>query len=254
MTWIVGCNTIFGQGLIASDVRVTVNNSHHDILNKVYEVGRYLICGFSGSVFIGFEMITDLHRYLYLNDTDQADSFWDTQQAAIGWASHAKSLFDSAPISEQRHGCSLIIVGTQENSSGLNGYRSVTTTFRSPDFVPNINCSAPYFDSIGSGSDNHLAMDYLSNTVSNYDFMKIEVGYPGGFANHIAGSMSLDLHLHGSLASVSPFLNVSVVDHFQIFHRSVQVNDQPLPPLVNNYSDLCSTLGLNSSTCHDVLS
>ena len=55
MTWVIGASSVFGVGLLVSDVRVSLRNGQRrDMLRKVYALGPYIGLGFAGSVACGF--------------------------------------------------------------------------------------------------------------------------------------------------------------------------------------------------------
>ncbi|WP_148712848.1 hypothetical protein [Corallococcus sp. AB030] len=61
MTWVVGANIGFGTILMASDIRVTLQDkSEHDGLQKIYALSPNIIGGFSGSVDIGLDILSRL--------------------------------------------------------------------------------------------------------------------------------------------------------------------------------------------------
>jgi len=71
MTWVLGTNTPFGYAVGLSDIRVTVADQQFDCLQKVYPISRFVAAGFAGSVAIGFEMVSELQRWLGPIPADQ---------------------------------------------------------------------------------------------------------------------------------------------------------------------------------------
>lgn len=58
MTWIIGTRTLFGHSILVSDIRVTFSDgTERDCLRKMYLVGEDFLCGFAGSLRIGFVMM-----------------------------------------------------------------------------------------------------------------------------------------------------------------------------------------------------
>jgi hypothetical protein len=65
MTWVIGASSIWGSGVMLSDVRVTFANGREvDLIKKAFPVGRFICAGFAGSVQIGFQLIDHLRKYL----------------------------------------------------------------------------------------------------------------------------------------------------------------------------------------------
>lgn len=67
MTWVIGVASLFGHGVVISDIRVTFNNGASvDMLQKAYPVGNFMVAGFAGSVLIGFNLLNSLAKVLAL--------------------------------------------------------------------------------------------------------------------------------------------------------------------------------------------
>ena len=107
MTWIVGGVTVFGYGIALSDIRVSwhgTNALHKDCLQKVYPVGNFIVAGFAGSVKIGFCLIEDLKRFLFMPDPTKA---WSPKIVALKWWRRARHIFKEAPKEERKLGSSI---------------------------------------------------------------------------------------------------------------------------------------------------
>lgn len=60
MTWVLGASSLFGYGVMLSDVQVSVGEKRFDILQKAYPLSNYILGGFAGSVQIGFMFLQSL--------------------------------------------------------------------------------------------------------------------------------------------------------------------------------------------------
>lgn len=69
MTWVVGASTLFGYGVLVSDIQVTDEVTGHrmDILQKAFSVGKYIVAGMAGDVRTGLILLSDLSRFLNLS-------------------------------------------------------------------------------------------------------------------------------------------------------------------------------------------
>ena len=66
MTWIVGASTLFGYGVVISDVQVScgISGPRMDVLQKAYPVSNYIVAGFAGDVRPGLVLLESLRRFL----------------------------------------------------------------------------------------------------------------------------------------------------------------------------------------------
>jgi len=63
MTWIIGTVPPFGYSILVSDIRVSWSNgTERDCLQKMHKIGDDYLCGFAGSVRVGFRLL-DLLSY-----------------------------------------------------------------------------------------------------------------------------------------------------------------------------------------------
>src|SRR5258707_2174952 len=96
MTWVVGASSLFGYGVMVSDVRVSwSDNTEADLLRKAYRVGPYLLAGFAGSVNVGFQLIDSLQKFLLPPDNSVAA--WKPDWVAEHWYPEAAQIFSKAP-------------------------------------------------------------------------------------------------------------------------------------------------------------
>ena len=62
MTWVIGSSTMFGYGIVMSDIRVTCTKTGNtmDVLQKAFPVGRFIVAGLAGDVGIGFTLLRSM--------------------------------------------------------------------------------------------------------------------------------------------------------------------------------------------------
>ena len=65
MTWVIGASSVFGVGMLVSDVRVSFpDGQSRDMLRKLYPLGPYIGLGFAGSVAASFAILNEVRpRY-----------------------------------------------------------------------------------------------------------------------------------------------------------------------------------------------
>src|SRR6267154_259458 len=127
MTWMIATNVLLGYAVGISDIRVTFgppeSRQERDCLQKIYSVGQDLAAGFAGSVEIGFAMISSLQRALRLEDKSLA---CDPKSIAEQWPPHARRIFSSFPLAQQRLGSQLILMGANP-TQGTHGIPTMQT-------------------------------------------------------------------------------------------------------------------------------
>lgn len=193
MTWIVGTPVMMsGYGFAVSDVRVTWGTKWLDCLQKIYQVGRFVALGFSGSVEIGFSMVDELKRLLHCSDENRA---WDPKAIAEWWPQDARIIFNRFPNQLKEHRCELMLLAAHPYEQ--NGQYSVPYVYKfcSPDFMPRM-ANPHELISIGSGSK-CSTYENLLNTLSTdrkykTRLFQAEVGTRGGTGSRI-GNMITDL-------------------------------------------------------------
>lgn len=149
MTWIVGSADHPTGAVLIGDIRVTFKdrNGAHDGVRKIHQVAPNIVCGFAGSVKVGFEMVDSLRQYII-------DGGWSADCAPTGrivwkWWRQARHLWASVDPTPKALGCSLMIAGAQP-AKGFVHKNSVYRLRHSSEFRPErITRDAV---SIGSGS------------------------------------------------------------------------------------------------------
>ena len=255
VTWIVGATTFFGYGVAVSDICVTTSDgTQHDILRKVYPVGRFLVAGFAGSVRTGFDMIADLQSCLQMCE-DEEGLCWQPTWVAENWPPRARRVFYHQERTERECGSEIILVGVDANTSAMRGGSPVMATFRAPDFEPTIITVANQVISIGSGSGQREALDTLSATIKNFELMHAEVGNYGGFGRLIGSYMTRALffdppehisrHLHISIVGIDRC--ETVTNDMDYFPKDGDRQSLRMPAVANNYTEMCAMLGRDAT-------
>jgi signal transduction histidine kinase len=120
LTWVIGASSLFGYGVMISDVRVTFRTGETaDILRKAYPVGPYIVAGFAGSVLIGFQLLQSLHEFLFVPPSEaEADRVaWKPEWVAEHWAPEARKIFAKCPFAERKLGSHFLMVGVSPDEN-----------------------------------------------------------------------------------------------------------------------------------------
>jgi len=142
MTWVVGASSIFGYGIILSDVRATFpDKSQVDLVKKAHPLGRYIIGGFSGSIKIGFTLLDGLRSSLQPPSNADPNGVWDPAVVANSWGPEwAAPTFAALEKIEQKLGCTILLVGLSQGRELSERRREVTRVhiirLSSPNFRP----------------------------------------------------------------------------------------------------------------------
>jgi hypothetical protein len=191
MTWIVGMPTLWGYSIGISDIRVTLSDgSEIDCLQKIYPIAQSIALGFAGSVAIGFGMVETMRRWLPCNEPDHA---WNPLEVVELWPEIARSVFASAPESEQRNQCALIMLSADPARKNGFGPTTYVHVFKSPDFTPT-QIQTNKAAGIGSGTFIEEYQQYLDDISNqherNFNLMKMEAGNPGGMGGILGFSLT----------------------------------------------------------------
>jgi hypothetical protein len=155
MTWVVGGSSLFGYGVMVSDVRVSWDDgTEADLLRKAYRVGPFLLAGFAGSVNMGFKLIGSLQSFLIPPDTS-ASSAWKPEWVAEHWHPEAAQIFANSSPEEQAAHSQLLIVGVSpdEHLGAPEFPRVYLIKMEAPDYRPMHFPKGMSVCHIGSGSD-----------------------------------------------------------------------------------------------------
>jgi hypothetical protein len=208
VTWVIGAASIFGYGVILSDVRVTFRDgSTADILKKAHPLGPYIAAGFAGSVLIGYRLLESLRQFLIPPEDNVA---WQPEWVAERWAAIAKEVYESSSLEERKLGARLLMVGISpdQNMGTPDVPRVYIIRFASPHFVPGFVRRGLNVAHIGSGS---TVRRYVQGFRSHFRYtassLKAEIGSPHGWAQMLGSTVDLIANKH-PLDGVSPHVHI----------------------------------------------
>jgi hypothetical protein len=212
MTWVVGASSLFGYGVMVSDVRVSWNDgTEADLLRKAYRVGPFLLAGFAGSVNIGFQLIGSLQNFLLPPD-ESTSSAWKPEWVAKHWHSEAAQIFANAPPAEQAAHSQLLIVGVSPSEHlGVPEFpRVYLMKLDAPDYQPTYMPKGLSVCHIGSGSD---VAAYERAVAEFFDVasptLQAATAGPAAWAQMLGGSV-------GRLVQDAPREGISPHVHIQV--------------------------------------
>lgn len=207
MTWVLGSGVIVGYAALISDIRVSwPDGTHHDILQKIHPVGSQLMCGFAGSVRLGFAMVEDLRHALKIPE----GHVWYPRIAAWRWWRRGRRIYSEASTELRRHGCSLILAGVSAIPDAMMGNVSHVIVMRSPEFAPTF-VRRGHWVSVGTGADHEYARSLAAQQQSDLMELTVTLGQGevaigrGGLAKMLTGSVGralFDSPLHTVSESV----------------------------------------------------
>lgn len=264
MTWVVGATTMFGYGVVVSDICVTVTRGlkkeRIDVLRKSYPVGRFIVAGFSGSVRIGFSLLADLQASLKMTEKEERENeCWQPAFVAENWAPRAREIFARAPEAAKRQSASILMVGIHPRENAMAGGVPVVSILRAPDFTPVTEEGFGKVMGIGSGAKQE-AMEILRKTVANVDMLQAEVNNPGGFGRYIASGMTTDL-FHAAPPGVSRHLHVTLVginslsfgpNNITYYPHNGPPEELRMPEVAESYAEMYRMLNLKADAADEV--
>jgi hypothetical protein len=211
MTWVVGGSSLFGYGVMVSDVRVSWDDgTEADLLRKAYSVGPYLLAGFAGSVNIGFQLIGHLQNFLL--PPDNSASAWEPEWVAERWHPEAASIFAQARPEEQAGHSQLLIVGVSpdEHLGAPDFPRVYLIKLEAPDFLPTYLPKGLSVSHIGTGSDVAIYEQTIAEffEISSPTLQAATAG-PAAWGQMLGNSV-------GRLVSDNPIEGISPHVHIQI--------------------------------------
>ena len=130
MTWIVGTVPPFGYSILVSDTCVSWSNgTEKACLQKIHKVGDDFLCGFAGSVKIGFVLLDALATQLPRKQVRTP-----TVLARDWIPSLASRVFRAAPEPERKLGCQITVAAVHptENLGDAPWLRTYVWTFSYP--------------------------------------------------------------------------------------------------------------------------
>ncbi|WP_035654941.1 hypothetical protein [Bradyrhizobium sp. STM 3809] len=215
MTWVIGASSIFGYGVMLSDVRVTFpDGSTADLLRKAFPVGPYIAAGFAGSVQIGYRLLSSLQQFLFIPPTaPQIEQLaWQPEWVAEHWAPEARKVFASCAVSEQKLGSRLLMVGVSpDQDMGAPEIRRVyLVRFSSPHFVPGFMHKGLNVAHIGSGSNvKQYTRAFRQHFRYGASSLRTEIGALSGWAQMLGGTADRVTGEHPA-QGVSPHMHIIV--------------------------------------------
>lgn len=242
MTWIVGTVPPFGYSILVSDIRVSWQSGvERDCLQKVYKIGDDYLCGFAGSVRIGFTLLNVL-SYQIPDKQKRGPRY-----IAEDWIpSVCRKFFDRSFEVERRLGCQLMLAAAHptENLGESPWPRTFVWKFSYPDFNPIATGSREVLG-IGNGSAVPFYVSAMTETCASFDFLKMITGGETMQAQLLAGHM-YDLVEKAGIPGVSPFMQSSLVTrgralhgdyNFKRWHADGKVQDIRLPAVARSYEE-----------------
>src|SRR5262245_10302548 len=145
MTWVIGASSIFGYGVMLSDVRVTFPGGRQaDLVQKAFGIGPFMVAGFAGSIKIGFQMLESLERLLVVPSDAPQPGAWEPEKVAERWKPIAANIFATADPIERAARSEILLVGisqtlrpeVESNPRALKLPRVCIIRFASPHFDP----------------------------------------------------------------------------------------------------------------------
>jgi hypothetical protein len=253
MTWVVGGSSLFGFGVMVSDVRVSWDDgTEADLLQKAYPVGRFLLAGFAGSVNIGFRLIANLKSFLI--PPDNSSSAWKPEWVAEHWHPEAAQIFASASSEEQAAHSQLLIVGVSPTVPPEIP-RVYLIKLVAPDFQPTVFPKPLSVCHIGSGSE---VAAYEQAVASFFDVrspaMKAVTAGPAAWAQILGDSVGrlvqddpregISPHVHIQVCSLGGF-NVSANDFTRVYPDGGRMEFR-MPQIASTpaeFEALCKNIG-----------
>ncbi len=256
MTWIVGTVPPFGYSILVSDIRVSwTDGIERHCLQKVHKVGEDFLCGFAGSVRIGFVLLDALATQLPRKQQRTPSVL------AHDWIpSLARRVFRAAPEQERKLGSQLIIAAAHptDNLGDAPWPRTHVWTFSRPDFSRQ-QCAPDAAVGSGNGSILSAYTTALREARSNSFFLQLITHGESAQAQSLARSMHESV-LKKPTAGVSPFFQIGIVTRgrallghhsYTRIEKDGTTKSVRVPPVAQTYKafqDYCRTGNLNA-TC-----
>ncbi|PIR63422.1 MAG: hypothetical protein CO156_01610 [Candidatus Pacebacteria bacterium CG_4_9_14_3_um_filter_40_12] len=247
MTWVIGIPTMFGYGVLISDVQATVSfpdgkEDFHDVVQKIYPVGEFAMSGFSGDIETGFMFTQALRDFM----SSRSKGGWIPDQLAREWGKRAKELYSKLPEEKKRPFSMIIVAVDPIADNGSKGQpKSFVAKLKAPSFEYEASrVHSPL--SIGSGNNKQVYLDDLERIHSEPEkLMQMEVGNQFGYAQVLGVVLSYDV-FRNPHPGVSKHLQIALVtkNGFQInplnFNADIGLPHEQkieMPELVKNWRD-----------------
>ncbi len=153
MTWVIGASTMFGYGLVLSDVCVTcrATGKRWDALQKAFPLGKFIVGGLAGDVGIGLTMLRSLQGFLS-DEPVPRDECCEPEYVSETWSKEAKRIYGEIVAHGGAGEVEILTVGVSPRPETLGGAVPVVSVFRSPEFAPEMVVGGNRALSIGSGA------------------------------------------------------------------------------------------------------
>lgn len=214
MTWIVAKQFTPGYVALFSDIQITWSKGkvRKDCLKKVYPLSNNVIAGFSGSVDIGFHLLSDFNKYMAKIDNSGTNLI--PRKIAIGWYRRARKIFNKSPKEHRKLGCSIIMAGVSPTSKveNTNIPRTDIIIFKhkndfKPIFIPFLRTA-----SIGSGNNVQEYLKFMNemNDINNIATLIQCDGVMGGGGQQL-GYMASNMMQQNPTPGISPYVHYTLV-------------------------------------------
>ncbi len=255
MTWIIGASTMFGYGIVLSDTCVTYTENGQtktvDALQKAFPLGPFVVGGFAGSVYIGFQMLHHLREFLHIPESE-GNCAWKVDWVAENWQPIAQEIFQKSPSEEQAAGSHLILVGAHPTEDvGIHGFARIhIAVLKSPNFQPVVQQGKFLtIESIGSGTQAY-EKELKEILEDPFSMAQMEVNNQGGMGTILKSRITdrlrknpttgVSQHLHAFLIKRGEILGGN--NDFTEWHQNGTKIEFKMPPIAQNYNDLLEIL------------
>jgi hypothetical protein len=209
MTWVIGASTVFGYGVVLSDICVTCEQTGKtwDALQKAFPLGKFIVGGLAGDVGTGLSMLRSLQMFLS-DDPPPRGECWEPEYVAETWSKEARRLYGEIAANEDVGMVELLTVGVSPHPETLGGSIPVINVFRSPEFDPEVVKGGNKAVSIGSGAEVKHYCETLERLFQTEDliYLQSEVGSPGGFGRVVANMINWEV-AQNPVGGISPFFH-----------------------------------------------
>lgn len=251
MTWIIGRSGPFGHAVGISDIRVTLQDgSEFDCLQKIYRIAGNMAMGFSGSVQIGLEVMSQISTALNIEEENRVyDPFFIAENFYIGTKIIYKKYARDLPNPTTHF--ILFSAHPRINDGAAPWAKCFIHRFRSPLFEPEVTRQGVIV-SIGSGSCIEEYKKALGRLGEDTDVFQLELGVPGGSGLGLMMSLTKTLKALPK-PGISQYLQTVIVgrNSVRISNNFALIKDNSgkktgNPPLAQNIKELMKIFHENS--------
>lgn len=262
MTWIVGASSLFGYGVMISDVRVTFSDgSEADMLRKAYKVAPFILAGFAGSVRIGMQLVGNLQRCLDQPELEGAQMAWQPDVVLNDWHPYAAEIFKQASDDERACGSQLVVVGVSptKNMGAAVFPKIYVAKLTYPDFTPQYADGGFKVVHIGSGSaEQHYTSALSEHFRLDASSLQAEMGGFTSWSQVLGHSVSL-LVRERPTPGIGAHVNIDTVrlgaffsgnSDERIHKRDGCIVEVKMPPIASTFDEflsLCDAQGKAAS-------